>query len=376
MSLGKLPGIKGLVSTSHGKRRFKSDLSVDMISPPLGDFRHTMHVGRGGDVFGDTSFLSNHGGPGNEEEAPDSPSGSSKTARFFSRTLRHVRRTPGQPRGGSRDLSSPPPPISPIIKNAISLPQLDVDSPNGCLQRVLFPSSPSCPEGSAYSYGLQSGFVTLPRFSRSDRQLQDGSGTYSPEFRRGSLPDSGGFSLTRSDSMTSFTIDLGPSLMSEVFGVIDSPNYSQKANYSWGEEEEEEQEEETSSTPEPMVDSPMTHSASASMVGSPLREGVNSRGSSGDPGWGAEEEEEEEEEEDAAHNVVMMSPSRLEPGMEPERFQRAADVLARHYGGGGFLKGQQQAADGGDHPHDTDSCTRLQRRAPYAFPEEEDEIKV
>lgn len=31
------------------------------ISAPLGDFRHTLHVGRGGDAFGDTSFLSLHG---------------------------------------------------------------------------------------------------------------------------------------------------------------------------------------------------------------------------------------------------------------------------------------------------------------------------
>ncbi|KAK1119792.1 cdc42 effector protein 4-like isoform X1 [Acipenser oxyrinchus oxyrinchus] len=36
-------------------------LDPTMISAPLGDFRHTMHVGRGGDAFGDTSFLSNHG---------------------------------------------------------------------------------------------------------------------------------------------------------------------------------------------------------------------------------------------------------------------------------------------------------------------------
>ncbi|CAI9589456.1 unnamed protein product [Staurois parvus] len=28
-----------------------------MISAPLGDFRHTMHIGRAGDAFGDTSFL-------------------------------------------------------------------------------------------------------------------------------------------------------------------------------------------------------------------------------------------------------------------------------------------------------------------------------
>ncbi|XP_038237418.1 cdc42 effector protein 5 isoform X1 [Dermochelys coriacea] len=46
---------------SQSKKRPR--IGRDMISAPLGDFRHTMHVGRGGDAFGDTSFLSNHGGP-------------------------------------------------------------------------------------------------------------------------------------------------------------------------------------------------------------------------------------------------------------------------------------------------------------------------
>lgn len=150
MSLGKLPGIKGLVSGSQGKRRFKSELSVDMISPPMGDFRHTMHVGRGGEVFGDTSFLSNYGGT-REPGSPDS-SNSSKTTGFFTRTFRHVRKT-SVPRRGSRDLSSPPPDISPIIKNAISLPQLNMDSPNGCLERGLFPSSVSATDDSLCTYG-------------------------------------------------------------------------------------------------------------------------------------------------------------------------------------------------------------------------------
>uniref|UniRef100_A0A8C6VMD4 CDC42 effector protein 5 n=1 Tax=Naja naja TaxID=35670 RepID=A0A8C6VMD4_NAJNA len=45
---------------SHSKKRPRLDRA--MISAPLGDFRHTMHIGRGGDAFGDTSFLSNHGG--------------------------------------------------------------------------------------------------------------------------------------------------------------------------------------------------------------------------------------------------------------------------------------------------------------------------
>ncbi|KAF7642320.1 hypothetical protein LDENG_00260190 [Lucifuga dentata] len=152
MSLGKLPATKGLVSGSQGKRRFKSDLSVDMISLPLGDFRHTMHVGRGGDVFGDTSFLSNYGGT-REPGSPDSAN-SSKTTNFFTRTFRQVRKNSGpQPRAGSRDFSPPPPDISPIIKNAISLPQLNMDSPNGCRQRALFPTSISSPDDSFCTYG-------------------------------------------------------------------------------------------------------------------------------------------------------------------------------------------------------------------------------
>uniref|UniRef100_A0A3Q0RH55 CDC42 effector protein (Rho GTPase binding) 5 n=1 Tax=Amphilophus citrinellus TaxID=61819 RepID=A0A3Q0RH55_AMPCI len=53
-----------------------SRLDPTMISAPLGDFRHTMHIGRGGDVFGDTSFLSTVGpstakpDPGSAPESP------------------------------------------------------------------------------------------------------------------------------------------------------------------------------------------------------------------------------------------------------------------------------------------------------------------
>lgn len=150
MSLGKLPGIKGLVSGSQGKRRFKSELSVDMISPPLGDFRHTMHVGRGGDVFGDTSFLSNFGAA-REPGSPDSAS-SSRTTGFFTRTFRHGRKN-SVLRPQDTSSSPPPPDISPIIKNAISLPHLNIDASNGCLQRMLFPSSVSSTDDSLYSYG-------------------------------------------------------------------------------------------------------------------------------------------------------------------------------------------------------------------------------
>ncbi|XP_039376471.1 cdc42 effector protein 1 [Mauremys reevesii] len=198
MSLGKLP-VLGWVSGSHGKRRLKSELTPDMISPPLGDFRHTMHVGRGGDVFGDTSFLSNHGG-----------TETAKANNFFARTLRHVRRTPLRNRGsGSKAEASPAPPdISPIIKNAVSLPQLSEgtygsSSPAG---KFAFKSAPNNVSETHCAYGLESGFCTIPRAPRSEKA------------RESSFPAEA--ELQRSDSLLSFRLDLGPSLMSELLQVI------------------------------------------------------------------------------------------------------------------------------------------------------------
>ncbi|XP_059203271.1 cdc42 effector protein 1b [Centropristis striata] len=364
MSLGKLPGIKGLVSNSQGKRRFKSELSVDMISPPMGDFRHTMHVGRGGDVFGDTSFLSNYGGV-KEPGSPDS-SNSSKTTGFFTRTFRHVRKNSGpRPRAGSRELASPPPDISPIIKNAISLPQLNIDPPNGCLQRVLFSSSISSTDDSLCTYGLQSGFVTLPRLSRLDRQFQD------EEFCKGSPPDSSGFRLTRSDSLTSFTVDLGPSLMTEVLSLIDNPSCLQMSNHRQAAEEEEEgpeeQEEDDSSLSETPVQSPAVTSPNSSMSSRSFSSNMNSRGRSCSSNW---TEPEEERRSLRTPDACTGSPQRAEPAMEAERFQRAADVLSRHYGGGSFTKGTRTS-------NNTISPPLSQNhKTPYAFTEEEEEIKV
>uniref|UniRef100_A0A667XWJ4 CDC42 effector protein (Rho GTPase binding) 1b n=1 Tax=Myripristis murdjan TaxID=586833 RepID=A0A667XWJ4_9TELE len=368
MSLGKLPGIKGLVSGSQGKRRFKSDLSVDMISPPLGDFRHTMHVGRGGDVFGDTSFLSNHGGNG-EPGSPDSAN-SSKTTGFFTRTLRHVRKNSGPcPRVDSREFSPPPPEISPIIKNAISLPQLNVNYSPLSVSGV-FPfccvSSPCHLTDLFFSFslcaGLQSGFVTLPRHSRLDRQLQDG------DIRRGSLPDSSGITLTRSDSLTSFTVDLGPSLMTEVLSLIDNPSCLQVSNHSQAEREGEDgEEEEMSSVIEMPMDSPGLSSPNPSMSSMSLRGNMNNRGRSCSPDWS---EQEEDRRSVRTPDTSIGSPQRVEPVMEAERFQRAADVLSRHYGGGSFTQGRSQrniiTSPDFSHSHKT----------PYAFSEEEEEIKV
>ncbi|XP_076010717.1 cdc42 effector protein 5 [Genypterus blacodes] len=48
-------------------------LDPTMISAPLGDFRHTMHIGRGGDAFGDTSFLATLGPSPAASSDPGSP---------------------------------------------------------------------------------------------------------------------------------------------------------------------------------------------------------------------------------------------------------------------------------------------------------------
>nr|XP_060632991.1 cdc42 effector protein 1 [Anolis sagrei ordinatus] len=203
MSLGKLPVI-GWVSGSHSKRRLKTELTPDMISPPLGDFRHTMHVGRGGDAFGDTSFLRNHGG---EDAKPNN---------FFARTLRHVRRSPLRNRGSrNKDEDSPmPPAISPIIKNAVSLPQLNEGAyqNDGLGVKFAFKSTPN----SFSDYGLESGFCTIPRVPRSEKNQESSHLTES--------------TLTRSDSLLSFRLDLGPSLMSELLHVISSTSVSNQAD--------------------------------------------------------------------------------------------------------------------------------------------------
>uniref|UniRef100_A0A8C6RL40 CDC42 effector protein 1 n=1 Tax=Nannospalax galili TaxID=1026970 RepID=A0A8C6RL40_NANGA len=212
MSLGKLSPV-GWVSSSHGKRR----LTTDMISPPLGDFRHTMHVGRGGDVFGDTSFLSNHGGSsGNTHRSPRS---------FLARKLQQVRRV-GVPlrRMASPPAPSPAPPaISPIIKNAISLPQLNQAAYDSLVVgKLSFDRSPTSSTDGRSGYGLDSGFCTISRLPRleklSDRDRDRDRDHGDRE--RSSFPSEP--ELRRSDSLLSFRfdLDLGPSLLSELLGVI------------------------------------------------------------------------------------------------------------------------------------------------------------
>lgn len=170
MNLGKLSPV-GWVSSSQGKKR----LTADMISPPLGDFRHTMHVGRGGDVFGDTSFLSNHGGGSGSTHR--SPRG------FLAKKLQLVRRVGAPPRRmASPPAPSPAPPaISPIIKNAISLPQLNQAAYDSLVVgKLSFDRSPASSTDGHSAYG--EGLCCLPIFQGLRCSGFDGSANPPREF--------------------------------------------------------------------------------------------------------------------------------------------------------------------------------------------------
>ncbi|KAK2089138.1 hypothetical protein P7K49_035045 [Saguinus oedipus] len=87
-----MPVLKQLGPAQPKKRPDRGALS---ISAPLGDFRHTLHVGRGGDAFGDTSFLSRHGGgPPPEPQAPPAGAPRSPPPRAVPQPAAPALRTP------------------------------------------------------------------------------------------------------------------------------------------------------------------------------------------------------------------------------------------------------------------------------------------
>ncbi|KAJ6654235.1 hypothetical protein lerEdw1_007332 [Lerista edwardsae] len=115
MSATKVPIYLKRGSRRGKKEKLRDILSSDMISPPLGDFRHTIHIGSGGesDMFGDISFLQGKFHLLPRTEGNGSPDGVGRyVVPFeFSRTATISGYEPP-------DLDIP----SPLLKNAISLP--------------------------------------------------------------------------------------------------------------------------------------------------------------------------------------------------------------------------------------------------------------
>lgn len=159
--------------------------------------------------------------------------------------------------------------------------------------------------------------------------------------------------LSPSDSMTSFTVDLGPSLMSEVFAMIDRPSDYVDVNHISKVEHK----------PEPWAngETNMTLDTRTSLVDSLLREDSEGRSHLYGADWGCGDVMNGKSQKTVMVGDLVCSYTAKEHGMEAKRFQEAADVLARHYGSGTNKK--------------TD-ISITQRRQPYIYPDEEEEIKV
>ncbi|NXS72849.1 BORG4 protein, partial [Pandion haliaetus] len=232
-----MPILKQLVSNSaHSKRRSRADLTAEMISAPLGDFRHTMHVGRAGDAFGDTSFLTSKAGePG--PEVGEEP-GASKPS-LLSRRFRSSKRSQSVTRGDRRDMLGSLRDSALFVKNAVSLPQLnekEVDRSAGQLPKSLS-SSP---------------VKKLPEeMSPEEQQRPNGAaaGPLSPGLDERDFGDitelpvvvaKSGAGMKHAESIMSFHIDLGPSMLGDVLSIMDKEQWEQDEDPEAEESHEEE----------------------------------------------------------------------------------------------------------------------------------------
>ncbi|XP_068433921.1 cdc42 effector protein 4-like [Clinocottus analis] len=200
-----MPILKQLVSGSQTKRRSRMDLTREMISAPLGDFRHTMHVGRSGDAFGDTSFLSTRSG----EPPPDSHfSPRSPRPGLLSRTFRSSKRSQSVTRvDQQRDTPAGSPTY---VKNAMSLPFLNDEDRGDCILAKSVSSSPIKQLGEVDGRGASAAAHYLELEERSFGELTE-------------LPESShhyGGGMKHAESVMSFHVDLGPSMLGEILDVM------------------------------------------------------------------------------------------------------------------------------------------------------------
>ncbi|ELK13352.1 cdc42 effector protein 2 [Pteropus alecto] len=187
------------------KEKLRDLLSSDMISPPLGDFRHTIHIGsRGGsDMFGDISFLQGkfHLLPGTTVEGPEED-GTFDLHFQFPRTATLC----------GRELPEGP---SPLLKNAVSLPVI------GGPQALTLPTAQAPPKPPRLH-------LETPQASPQPSPQEAGSVDIwrTPETgtaHNGLTPESEAEEpfLSHASSLLSLHVDLGPSILEDVLRIMD-----------------------------------------------------------------------------------------------------------------------------------------------------------
>ncbi|XP_001365926.1 cdc42 effector protein 2-like [Monodelphis domestica] len=188
------------------KEKLRDLLSSDMISPPLGDFRHTIHIGSGGegDMFGDISFLQGkfHLLPGTGGEGPDDDDDGAFNLPFqFARTATVYGREPLGFSDGH----------SPLLKNAISLPVI------GGPQALTLPSAQAPPKPPRLH-------LEPPAPAAGESEDSAAWRTREPDSpRNGFVPERDGEEpfLSQASSLLSLHVDLGPSILDDVLQIMD-----------------------------------------------------------------------------------------------------------------------------------------------------------
>lgn len=235
-----MPILKQLVSSSmHSKRRSRLDLTAEMISAPLGDFRHTMHVGRAGDAFGDTSFLNSKKGEPDGESLDEQASTSSSKRSLLSRKFRGSKRSQSVTRGDreQRDMLGSLRESALFVKNAMSLPQLNekdaAEKGSSKLPKSLS-SSPVKKLGAGEGSGEEAGAGDLgPR--RNGAVAAYPPDPLLDEQAFGDLTDlpvvpKASYGLKHAESILSFHIDLGPSMLGDVLSIMDKEEWDPEEN--------------------------------------------------------------------------------------------------------------------------------------------------
>lgn len=218
-----MPILKQFVSNSNqSKRRSRADLTTEMISAPLGDFRHTMHVGRGGDAFGDTSFLSTRSGEPPREPEPKHSSPGPKQS-LLSRTFRSSKRSNSVNRGDKYETNMMVPSggSTNFVKNAISLPYLNEED---AIRGNHLPKSVSSSPMKRLSEIDDKPFNGAAAMATLDAEFDEhnfGELTDLPP----SMPKGGG--MKHAESIMSFHIDLGPSMLGDILSVMEKKGWDE-----------------------------------------------------------------------------------------------------------------------------------------------------
>ncbi|NXV82363.1 BORG1 protein, partial [Atlantisia rogersi] len=201
------------------KEKLRDILSSDMISPPLGDFRHTIHIGSGGegDTFGDISFLQ-----GKFHLLPGTGRGGGPELAPFEFTRRATI-------SGRKDSSSGAS-SSPLLKNAISLPVF------GGPQALTLPAAQAPPKPPRLHLDDKMPTPPLtPTSPRREAEEEEESGSAGvpaphPCDLRCAAPangfaaekgDAGSPFLSHAGSLLSLHVDLGPSILEDVLEVME-----------------------------------------------------------------------------------------------------------------------------------------------------------